>query len=58
MENAKIEIVNGIAKESKKPYKALKITIGEWSKMVFPGSKEPLVASKFELDYIEKTLIE
>jgi len=46
-----IKIYDGVAKESKKPYKAVLVTVGEWSKLIF-------TTSKFELDYIEKTLKE
>jgi len=46
-----IKIYEGVAKETKKPYKAILITVGEWSTMMF-------AKSKFEMDYIEKTLAE
>lgn len=44
-----IKIIEGIGKESKKPWKGLLITVGEWSQIVFPRSK-------FEMDHIEKVL--
>jgi hypothetical protein len=56
MQNATLEIISGISKTTGKPWKALKITIGEWSKLVFPGSDRPLMEGRFELDYIEKQL--
>lgn len=46
-----IKIYEGVSKEAKKPYKAILVTVGEWSKLIF-------TTSKFELDYVEKTLAE
>jgi len=48
-ENINVEIFNGKSKKDEKPYKALKVTIGDWDQLIF-------VKSKFELDYIEKQL--
>jgi len=44
-----ITVYEGTSKEKKLPYKAVLVTVGEWTKLVFP-------TSKFEMDYIEKTL--
>ena len=55
----KIEIVTGKQKKDpSKEWKALKITVGEWSKLVFVNGSQPLITSNFELDYIQKTLNE
>lgn len=53
MENyTKLEIIHGKQKKDPtKEWKALKVTIGDWSTVFFPKSK-------FEMDYIEKTLEE
>lgn len=40
-----------------KEWKGLRITIGEWSTLIFSGKDSP-VKTKFEMDYIEKTLEE
>lgn len=46
-DTTKLEIVEGISKKDKnRTWKALKITIGEWSTLVFP-------TSRFEMEYIE-----
>jgi hypothetical protein len=44
-----VQLFEGVSKKSGKPYKAIKITIGKWSKLVFPRSA-------FELDYITEIL--
>lgn len=44
-----VELVNGKSKKTGKDYKAIKLTIGDWSTFVFPRSP-------FELNYIEKVL--
>jgi len=50
MENAIVEVITGKSKsDSKREWKGLKITIGEWSTLIF-------TKSKFEMDYIEKYL--
>lgn len=52
-----LEIVTG--KQKKNPsqeWTALKVTIGEWTKLVFVNDKNPLIRSNFELDYIEKVI--
>lgn len=52
-----IEIVEGTnKKDATKKWKALKIQIGEWNKLVFVGSDRVLIQSNFELDYIEKVV--
>jgi hypothetical protein len=54
-----IDIVEGTnKKDSTKKWKALKIEIGEWSKLIFVGSDRPLIQSNFELEYIEKVINE
>jgi hypothetical protein len=52
--NAYVEMVNGKGKESGKPWKAVKITIGEWTGTAFMWAKTPLIATEFEINYIEK----
>ncbi len=50
MQNVKVEIVTGTNKKDKtKTWKALKVTIGEWSQLIF-------TKSTFEMSYIEKEL--
>lgn len=44
----KVEIVSGLSKEKKLPWKALKITIGDWSQLIFTES--------FAMKYIEEQL--
>lgn len=44
-----ITLYEGIGKTSKKPYHALKLTVGEWTKLYF-------VDSQFELAYLIKYL--
>lgn len=46
-----ITLKKGIGKDSGKPYRALVLTVGDWSKIYF-------VDSRFELDYLEKYLTE
>lgn len=54
-----IDIVEGTnKKDPSKKWKALKIEIGEWSKLIFVGSERPLIQSNFELEYIEKVIKE
>lgn len=36
MDNVKIEIVNGVGKNSGKPYEALKVSVGDWTQLLFP----------------------
>lgn len=50
-ENVNLEIVDGIGKKSGKAYTALKLTIGDWSTLVFPRSA-------FEMNYIKDILSE
>lgn len=51
MENSDInvEIVEGTGKKTGKPYSAIKLTIGDWSSLVFPRSS-------FEMNYIKGVL--
>lgn len=44
-----IEIYSGKSKKTGKAYEAIKVTIGEWSGLLFPNSR-------FEMDYIKKYL--
>lgn len=46
-----ITLYEGVGKASKKPFTALKLTVGTWSKLYF-------VDSQFEMDYIKKYLSE
>lgn len=48
-ENVSVEIITGIAKKSGNEYTAIKLTIGDWSQLVFPRSS-------FEMDYIRQQL--
>lgn len=47
--NVKVEIISG--KKNDREWKGLKLTVGEWTTVIFPKSR-------FELDYIEKFLEE
>jgi hypothetical protein len=49
MEEVSIKIVTGTSKKTKKEWKGILITIGDWSQIIFPRTK-------FEMDYIVKTL--
>lgn len=49
MKKGTITLYEGISKKDKKPFTALKLTVGDWSKLHF-------LDSKFEMDYIIKTL--
>lgn len=49
MKNIKVEIHEGVGKKSEKPYKCLKVTVGKWSKLIFPDSS-------FEMDYLYEYL--
>lgn len=44
-----VEIIQGTGKKSGKDYEAIKLTIGDWSQLVFPRSA-------FELNYIKEIL--
>lgn len=44
-----LTIVSGIGKDSKKPYQAMMLQIGDWSTMVFPKS---LFESKYIANYV------
>jgi len=51
-ENVKIEVQTGTQKkDASKTWKGLRISIGDWSTLIFPKSN-------FEMEYIEKTLAE
>jgi len=49
--NIEIKVIEGIGKESKKPWKGISVNIGDWSQLVF-------AKTKFEMDYIEQILEE
>lgn len=49
MEKINIEVVEGNSKKSGNSYKAIKLSVGEWSTLVFPRSS-------FEMNYIEKII--
>lgn len=49
MDNVTVEIINGQSKKTGKNYSAIKLTIGDWSQLVFPRSA-------FEMDYIKQQL--
>lgn len=51
MDNVNVEIVAGTSKKTGKEYKAIKLSIGDWSQLVFPRSA-------FEMDYIINQLEE
>lgn len=42
-----VEIYEAVSKKTNKPYRALKLSVGEWSTLIFPQSK-------FEWEHIEK----
>ena len=44
-----LEIYEGIARETKKPYTAIRVSIGTWSTLVF-------AKTAFELNYIKSVL--
>jgi len=46
-----VEIISGTNKETKREWEAIKVTIGDFSFLHF-------TKSKFELDYVKKTLAE
>lgn len=46
----KVTIYNGESRKDKKPFKAVRVEVGEWSQLIFPRSS-------FELSYIEQQLI-
>lgn len=48
-ENVTVEIITGTSKKTGKEYEAIKLSIGDWSQLVFPRSA-------FELDYIKQQL--
>lgn len=50
MKNCTVEIVDGISNKTGKPYQAIKLSIGDWSQLVFPRSS-------FEMEYIRQQLI-
>lgn len=44
-----VTLYEGTAKKSGEPYTAIKLEIGDWTKLVF-------TSSKFEMDYIKSVL--
>lgn len=44
-----VDIVKGKSKKTGKDYEAIKLSIGEWSSLVFPRSP-------FEMNYIKKVI--
>lgn len=44
-----VDIVKGKSKKTGKEYEAIKLSIGEWSSLVFPRSA-------FEMNYIKKVI--
>lgn len=50
-DNVKVDLISGVGKKSGKPYEAVRLTIGDWSQLVFPRSP-------FELNYIKEQLEE
>lgn len=54
-----LEIVSGtISKGDRKgeTWEAIKITVGEYQKLIFPNSSQPLKISTFEFKYIKEYL--
>lgn len=49
MDNVTVEIITGKSKKTGNDYSAVKLTIGDWSQLVFPRSA-------FEMDYIKQQL--
>lgn len=49
MDNVNVEIIEGESKKTGKAYQAIKLTIGDWSSLVFPRSS-------FEMNYIKGVL--
>lgn len=48
-DDIKVEIISGESKKTGKTYEAIKLTIGDWSSLVFPRSV-------FEMNYIKSVL--
>lgn len=48
-DEVKLEVINGVSKKSGNAYKALKLTIGDWSQLIF-------TRSAFEMNYVEELL--
>jgi len=56
-----LEIVSGTIKKGDRKgeqWYALKITVGEYQKLIFPNSKQPLTITNFEFKYIQTYLEE
>lgn len=54
-----LEIVSGTIKKGDRKgqeWHALKITVGEYSKLIFPNSTQPLTITNFEFKYIKEYL--
>lgn len=49
MDKNPVTIYQGTSKKTGKEYTAILVTVGEWSKLIFP-------TTKFELDYIKNKL--
>lgn len=49
MDQVHIEIISGKSQKTGKSYEAIKLTIGDWSSLVFPRSS-------FEMNYIKSIL--
>lgn len=49
MDNVTVEIIKDKSKKTGKEYEAIKLTIGDWSGLVFPRSP-------FEMGYIKEQL--
>lgn len=58
MQNAKIEIIEGtISKGERKgeKWEAVKLTVGEWTKVIFVG-RDSLIKTQFEFKYLKSIL--
>lgn len=44
-----VKIVSGVSKKTGNPWTALRVTVGEWSTLIFPKTT-------FEMDYLKKNL--
>lgn len=47
----KVEVINEKSRKTGKEYEALKVTVGEWSKLIF-------INSSFEMAHIKKVISE
>jgi hypothetical protein len=58
MQNTKLEIISGDIKKGDRKgqkWEALRITIGEWQKVIFVGNDSP-IKTQFEFRYIKQQL--